>query len=248
VEDHEIHRSQRFLGLSSITLEPPLPPLRQKLDQQGSFEATGSQEIVPDQHPKESNVLDPGAKDFGLVETSTTDISAPTIVLIHPYECQTVSHATMETNVVTPFGNSSIPTMVVTTGEFPPPIPPSPVQSTMVSTTSTSHSGPILSLAAATTPFTPSVTSPFFSYGMPSSGTSFVLSYSTSQTSSLGVGSSNAPMQGHMGGTPSPFNAFPYGGGHIPPSSPSLGGTHQLSRATYTPWFIWSKESRTTFT
>jgi hypothetical protein len=30
-----------------------------------------------------------------------------------------------------------------------------------------------------------------------------------------------------MGGTSSPFNAFPYEGGHIPPSSPSLGGTHQ---------------------
>jgi hypothetical protein len=32
-----------------------------------------------------------------------------------------------------------------------------------------------------------------------------------------------------MGGTSTPFNAFPYGGGHIPPSSPSLGGTYQPS-------------------
>jgi hypothetical protein len=32
-----------------------------------------------------------------------------------------------------------------------------------------------------------------------------------------------------MGGTHVPFNAFPYGGGHIPPSSPSLGGSHQQS-------------------
>jgi hypothetical protein len=98
-----------------------------KLDQQGSFEVTGSQEIVPDQHPRESTILDLGTKSFGLVETSTTDLSAPTIVLVHPCECQIVSHATMETNVVTPSGNSSIPTMVVTTGEFPPPNPPSPV-------------------------------------------------------------------------------------------------------------------------
>jgi hypothetical protein len=97
----------------------------------------------------------------------------------------------------------------------------------MVSTTSTSHSGPIPSLAVATTPFTPSATGPPFSYGMPSLGTSHVLSYSTSQTSGLGIGSSNAPLQGHMGGTPAPFNAFPYRGGHIPPSSPSLGGSHQ---------------------
>jgi hypothetical protein len=32
-----------------------------------------------------------------------------------------------------------------------------------------------------------------------------------------------------MGGTSSPYNAFPYGGVHIPPSSPSLGGAHQQS-------------------
>jgi hypothetical protein len=212
-----------------VTLEPPPPPLRQKLDQQGSFEVTGSQEIVPDQHPEESTILDLGAKAFGLVETSTTDLSAPTIVLIHPYECQTVSHATMETNVVTPSGNSSIPTTVVTTGDFPPPNPLSPVRATMVSTTYTSHGGLIPSLAVTTTPFTPSAIGPPFSYGMPSSSTSPVLSYSTSQTSGLGEGSSNTPLQGHMGGTPAPFNAFPYRGGHIPPSSPSLGSMHQQS-------------------
>jgi hypothetical protein len=45
----------------------------------------------------------------------------------------------------------------------------------------------------------------------------------------LGAGSSNAPLQGHLGGTPIPFNTFPYTGGHIPPSSPSLGGQHQQS-------------------
>jgi hypothetical protein len=135
----------------------------------------------------------------------------------------------MDTNVVTSSGNSSIPTMVVTTGEFPPPNPPSPVRATMVLTASTSNNGPIPSMEVATTPFTPSATCPPFSYGMPSSCTSLVLSYSTSQTLGLGVGSSNAPLQGHMGGTSSPFNDFPYGGGHIPPSSPSLGGTHQQS-------------------
>jgi hypothetical protein len=43
----------------------------------------------------------------------------------------------------------------------------------------------------------------------------------------LGVGSSNAPVQGSTGGTSVPFNAIPYGGGHIPPPSPSLGGAFQ---------------------
>jgi hypothetical protein len=127
VEDHELRQSRRLLGLSPVTLEPPPPPLRRKLDQQGSFEATGSQEIVPDQHPEETTILDFGAKALGPSKTPTTDLSAPIIVPIHPYECQTVSHAAMETNVVTSSGNSSIPTTVVTTGEFPPPNPPSPV-------------------------------------------------------------------------------------------------------------------------
>jgi hypothetical protein len=69
---------------------------------------TGSQEIVPKQHLEESTILDIGVKAFGLIETSTIDISTPTIVLIHPYECQIMSHAEMETNVVTPSGNYSI--------------------------------------------------------------------------------------------------------------------------------------------
>jgi hypothetical protein len=64
---------------------------------------------------------------------------------------------------------------------------------------------------------------------MPSSGTSPILSYSTLHNLGLGEESSSAPLQGHIGGTPAPFNAFPYGGGHIPPSSPSLGGSHQQS-------------------
>jgi hypothetical protein len=84
----------------------------------------------------------------------------------------------------------------------------------MVSAATTLHSGPNPSLAAATTPFTPSATGPPFSYGMPSSSTSPVLTYSILQTLGLGVGISNAPLQGHLGGTPVPFNTFPYAGGH----------------------------------
>jgi hypothetical protein len=99
----------------------------------------------------------------------------------------------------------------------------------MVSTTTMSPSGLNPFMAMATTPFTPSAIGPSFSYDMPSSGTSPVLTYSTLQTLGLGVGSSNSPLQGQLGGTHVPFNAFPYAGGHIPPSSPSLGGPHQQS-------------------
>jgi hypothetical protein len=45
----------------------------------------------------------------------------------------------------------------------------------------------------------------------------------------LGAGSSNAPLQGQLGGILVPFNAFPYAGDHISPLSPSLGGLHQQS-------------------
>jgi hypothetical protein len=125
VEDPKLRRSGRLLGLPSVTLEPPPPPLRRKLDQQGSFEATGLQTIVPDQPLEESTVLDLQETALGPVETPTIDFLAPFIVPIQFDERQTVLHTTMETNVVTPSGNSSIPTMVVTTREISPPNPPS---------------------------------------------------------------------------------------------------------------------------
>jgi hypothetical protein len=222
VEDPELRRSRRLLGLPPVILEPPPPPLRRKLDQQGSFEATGLQTIEPEQLPEESTT------NLGSVETPTTDTWPSVSVPILFYERLSVPHTAMETNVVTSSGNSSIPTTVATTGEASPNLPSS-VRATMVSAATTSHSGPIPSIAAATPPFTPSATGPPFSYGMPSSGTSPALTYSTLQTLGLGAGSSNAPLQGQLGGIPVPFNAFPYAGGHISPSSPSLGGLHQQS-------------------
>jgi hypothetical protein len=133
----------------------------------------------------------------------------------------------MEENVATSSGSPHTPSTTVTTGGIPPPNSPSQVQTTMVSTASTSGSGLIPSMVAITTPFTQSATGPPFSYGMPDFHTNSVLSYSTLQTMGLGAGSSNAPLQGSMGGTSAPYNAFPYDGGHIPPSSPSLGDASQ---------------------
>jgi hypothetical protein len=220
VEDPELRRSRRLLGLPPVILEPPLPPLRRKLDQQGSFEATRLQTIVPEQLPEESTA------NIGSVETPTTDTWPQVIVPIQFYERLSVPHTVMETNAVTSSGNSSIPTTVATTGESSPNLP-SLVQATTTSAATTSHSGPTPSMATTTSPFTPSATGSPFSYGMPSSGTSPALTYSTLQTLGLGAGSSNAPLQGQLGGTLVPFNTFPYTRGHIPPSSPSLGGLHQ---------------------
>jgi hypothetical protein len=101
------------------------PPLRRKLDQQGSFEAIGLQTIVPKQPPEESTILNLEETALGSVETPTIDILAPFIVPIQFHECQIVPHTTMETNVVTSYGNSSIPITVVTTGESSPNLPSS---------------------------------------------------------------------------------------------------------------------------
>jgi hypothetical protein len=130
---------------------------------------------------------------------------------------------------VTPSRISSIPITVVTTGEASPNLPLLAVQATMVSVATMSHSGPTPSMVATTPLYTPSATGTPFSYGMPSLGTSPVLTSSTLQTLGLGVGSSNTPLQGQLRGIPVPFNACPYAGGHIPPLSPSLGGSHQQS-------------------
>jgi hypothetical protein len=135
----------------------------------------------------------------------------------------------METNVATSSGNTHISSTTIIAGGVLPPNQPSSVQTTMVSTASTLGNGLIPSMATITAPFTQSATCPPFSYGMPNFGMSTVLSHSTLQTLGLGEGSSNAPLQGSMGGTSDPYNSFPYGGGHIPPSSPSLDGAHQHS-------------------
>jgi hypothetical protein len=221
VEDSELHQSRRLLGLPPVILEPPPPPLRWKIDQRGSFEATEFQTIEHEQLPEESTA------NLGLVETSNTDTWPDIIVPIQFYESLSVPNPVMEPNSITSSRNYSIPINFVTIGETSPNLPLSTVWATMVSATTTSHSGPTPSIVAATPPYTPSATGPPFSYGMPSSGTSPSLTTSTLQTLGLGAGSSNAPLQGQLGGIPVPFNAFPYAGGHIPPLSPLFSGLHQ---------------------
>jgi hypothetical protein len=139
---------------------------------------------------------------------------------VTPSERQLVLQAAMEENVATSSGSPHTPILATTTGGIFPPNPPSPVQTTVVSTPSTSGSGLIPSSVVTTAPFTQSVMGPPFSYGMPDFDSNSVLTYSTLQTMGLGAGSSKSPVQGSIGGTSVPFNAIPYGGGHIPPPSP----------------------------
>jgi hypothetical protein len=158
-----------------------------------------------------------------------TDLSVPIIVQVLPYEHLVVSPTIMEANTATSSGNIDISFTTVTTGGVPPPNQPSSIWATMASTASTSGSGLIPSMAAITAPFPQNTTDSPFSYGMPGFGTSTILSSSTLQTLGLGVGNSNAPLQGSIGGISAPFITFPYSGGHIPLSSPSLSGAPEHS-------------------
>ena len=105
VEDSELRRSRRLLGLPPVILEPPPPPLRRKLDHQGSFEATGA--FDPEQTPEELTA------NLGLVETSNTDTWPDIIVPIQFYERLSVPNPVMEQ--ITSSAISSIPTTVTTT-------------------------------------------------------------------------------------------------------------------------------------
>jgi hypothetical protein len=219
VEDSELRRSRRLRGLPPVILEPPPPPLRQKLDHLGSFEATET--FDPEQPPEESTA------NLGLVETSDADFGPDIIISIQSYERLLSPNPVMEQIIST--RTSSIPITVVTMGEASPNLPLSTVWATIVSAATMSQSGPTPSIATATPPYTPSATGAPFSYGMPSLGTSPALTSFISQTLGLGAGSSSASLQGQLGGILAPFNAFPYTGGHIPPSSPSPGGLPQQS-------------------
>jgi hypothetical protein len=183
-------------------------------------------------NPEESTISDLGAKALGPYNPPITDLSVSVLIQIGPprvmhNEHQIILQETMEANVATSSGSPHTPSTTATTVGILPPKSPSQVWATMVLTASTSGNGMIPSMVAITAPFMQSAMGPPFSYGMPEFSTNLVLSYSTLQTMGLGEGSSNAPLQGYMGGTSSPYNYFPYGGGHIPPSSPLLSGGSQ---------------------
>jgi hypothetical protein len=133
----------------------------------------------------------------------------------------------MEENVAT---SSRIPrTTIMTTagGGVVPPPPPSPIKTMAVLMPTTSGSGLIPLKTSTTVPFIQNVSGATFSYGIPGFDSNLVITYSTLKTMGMGKGSSNAPLQGSIVGTTASFNSIPYGGDHIPPLSPFLGGAFQ---------------------
>jgi hypothetical protein len=120
-----------------------------------------------------------------------------------------------------------LPSRLVAGGGVVPPPPPPPIRTMTVQTPTTLGSGTVPSMTMTIVPSIQNVSGAPFSYGMLGFDSSLTLTYSTLQTIGLGEGSSSAPLQGSFVGTTAPFNAIPYGGGHIPPPSPSLGGAFQ---------------------
>jgi hypothetical protein len=187
------------LSLSSVNLEPPQQPRRQRLDQEGSFEAIGPRETIPEPSLRGEHsflegptISDLGAEALGPYNSLITNLLVPLLIYISPpgvthHEHQIILQATMEENDATSSGSPHTPSMTTTTGGVPPPKSPSQVQATMVSTASTSSSGLIPSMVVITTPFMQSVTSPPFSYRMPNFDKNSILSYSTLQNLCLGA-------------------------------------------------------------
>jgi hypothetical protein len=181
---------------------------------------------------KEPIVSKLGVESLGPANPLTTNLSAPILLQVvppkvTPFERQLVLQAAMEENGFTSSGSPHTPILAKTIGGIFPPKPPSPIWTTVVSNPSTSGSGLIPSSTVTTAPFTQSAMGPPFSYGMLIFDSNSIITYSTLQTMGLGTRSSNTLVQGSIGGTSVPFNSIPYGGGHIPYSSPSLGGSFQ---------------------
>jgi hypothetical protein len=222
-------------------LEPPPPPLQQRLDQQGSFEATGLQETVPMPalrgyylNMEELTVSNLGVESLGSVNPLINDLLALILVQVvpprvTPHGHQIVLQEARKSNDATSFRSPHTPLMTFTTDGISPPNPPSLVHTIVVSTPATLGSGLIPSAVTTTASLTQSATNPPFSYGMPRFDTNSILTYSTLQTMGLQEGISNAPLQGSMGGTSASYNDIPYGGVHIPPPSPSLDDALQPS-------------------
>jgi hypothetical protein len=125
---------------------------------------------------EEPTIYNLGEETLGPYNPLITDISTPIVVQVKPYNHQVVSQEEMETNVATSSWNPHLPSMDATIGGFPPLNQPSSIQTTMVSTASTSANGLIPYMVEITAPFTQSEIGPPFSYGMPGFDTNFVLS------------------------------------------------------------------------
>jgi hypothetical protein len=162
-------------------VEPPPPPLRRRLDQEGSFETTRPQEIVPDPIPR-GDTFSPEVTRISDLEAEgfirpwnplITDLSMPVLVQIVPPEVTSPDHRlirrlAMEENDVTSTGSPHTPTSVVGGEVVFPPLPPSPSRnaSHQMATTSVSGEVPIMTTTIVHSMVTQNLFVGSFSYGM----------------------------------------------------------------------------------
>jgi hypothetical protein len=242
VEDLQLLHSRRLRDLPPITLEPLSPPLRRRLDPEGSFEVTGPQETIPEPvpredtlAPKETIISELEAKGFRPANPPITNIPVPILIQVVPPKVTSsyrhlVRRLAMEASNTTSTGSPHTPILVTGRGGIIPPPPPSPTRNVSSQTPTTSSSGIVSTTTTTNVPTIQNVSGTPFTYGMSGFYSSSTLTYPTLQTIGLGEGISNSPLQGSFMGNFASFNAIPYRGGHIPPLSPSLEGFfHQPS-------------------
>jgi hypothetical protein len=133
----------------------------------------------------------------------------------------------MEANNTTSTRSPHTPISVVGGGGVVPPPPHPAIRTTANQTPTTSGSGTVPTMTMTIVPSIHNLFGAPLTYGMLGFDSSSILTYSTLNIVRLGVGSSSAPSQGSFMGTIILFNAIPYSGVHIPPSSPFLGGYFQ---------------------
>jgi hypothetical protein len=109
--------------------------------------------------PKEPTVSDLGVEALEIAKPSITNLSAPILVQfvlskVTYVERQLFLQASMNENVANSSGSHHTHVSATTIGCIFPPNPPSPVWTTLVSTTSSSGRGLIPSSVMTTTPFT----------------------------------------------------------------------------------------------
>jgi hypothetical protein len=191
VEYQQLCRSHRLQGLPLVTLEPPLPPLRHRLDQEGSFEATGPREIVPKPAPRkdflapeDSTVSDLEVEGCRPANPQITDLSTPLLIQRVPHEvtspeCQFVRRAMMEATSATSYGSLHTPISTTVGGVIVPSSPASPTRTTIVQTPSTSGSDTVPSMIMTIVPSIQNASGAPFSYGMSGFNSSSILTYST---------------------------------------------------------------------
>jgi hypothetical protein len=179
--------------------------------------------------PEESIISEIEIEGFRPSNPLITDLSTLLLIQIVPLEVtslerQFIRRVVMEANIATFLGSPRTPFATTMGGGIVPRPPPSPIRSIAIPTPMTLGNGSVPLIVPTIVLFTQNVTDTPFSYGMPEFDTNSVLTYSTLQTMGLGVGISKSPLQGSTMGTNVAFNGIPYGGGHMPPPSPSLSG------------------------